>query len=261
MATLEIDRQLIGYAVEGSGSPLLMLHGTTMSRTAFDAVRSAMPPGADHQYVTVEFPGSGESAMPDAPLTVAGLAAQGHTVMTHLGHQRYDVVGYSLGAVVAAAVAGTYPACVRSATLIAGWITTDARMRATFELWKRLISTDKELFMRYAYVDGLTAGALTMMEPMLEMAISMGAANVAEGSAAHLDLDAVVDITELVAAIVAPTLIIGGAEDRWIDVAHSHALGAAISGSRVEVMPAGHLMISECAAQIAGLLHAHLGAA
>lgn len=260
MATLSVDGQLIGYATEGTGEPLLLLHGTTMNRTAFDAVRSAMPAGAVYTYVMVEFPGSGESAMPAGPITVEALAAQAHAVMQHLGHEQYHVAGYSLGAVAAAGLAGLQPAAVRSLTLIAGWITTDARMRATFELWKRLIATDKELFMRYAMVDGLTAAAHEAMEPILEMAIGMGAATIAEGSAAHLDLDAVVDIAPLVAAITAPTLIIGGAEDRWVDVSHSHALAAAISGSRLEVMPAGHLMVTEAAPQIAALLHDHLAA-
>lgn len=261
MATLDVDGQLIGYAVEGEGEPLLLLHGTTMNRTAFDAVRGALPEGAAYTHVMVEFPGSGESAMPTEPLTVAGLVAQAHAVMQHLGHDRYHVAGYSLGAVVAAGVAGTHPEAVRSATLIAGWIRTDARQRCTFGLWKRLIATDKELFMRYALADGLTAAAHEMMEPILEMAIGMGVPTIAEGSAAHLDLDLVVDIADLVAAITAPTLIIGGAEDRWVDVSHSRALAEAIPGAQLEVLPAGHLMITECAAQIAELLHAHLAPA
>lgn len=114
--------------------------------------------------------------------------------------------------------------------------------------------------MRYAMVDGLTAGAHTMMEPILEMAIGMGATTVADGSLDHLDLDIAVDISLLVGRITSPTLIIGGAEDRWVDVSNSHALAAAIPGSRIEVMPAGHLMVTECAPQIAELLHAHVAA-
>ena len=258
MATLDIDGQLIGYAVEGTGTPLLMLHGTTMNRTAFDGMRAAFPADAAYMCAMVEFPGSGESAMPTEPLSVQVLAHQAHTVMQHLGHERYHVAGYSLGAVVAAGLAGIQPDAVTSATLLAGWITTDARQRCTFELWKRLIATDKELFMRYAMADGLTARAHEMMEPILEMAIGIGAATIADGSAAHLDLDLVVDIAHLVSHITAPTLVIGGAEDRWVDVSHSHALAAAIAGSRLEVLPAGHLMITERAAEIAALLHAHI---
>lgn len=257
MATLDIDGQRIGYSVEGDGAPLLLLHGTTMDRTAFDTVRGALPADAAYTQVMVELPGSGESAMPAAALTVEGLADQAHAVMLHLGHQRYHVAGYSLGAVVAAGIAGLHPAAVRSATLIAGWIATDARQRCTFELWKRLIAADKELFMRYALADGLTAAAHEALEPILEMAIGMGAGSIADGSAAQLDLDCIVDIGNLVAMISAPTLVIAGSEDRWVDVSHGRSLAAAISGARLEVLPAGHLMITEMAAQIAELLHSH----
>ena len=260
MATLDIDGQLIGYAIEGTGTPVLLLHGTTMNRSAFDGVRGALPPDAAYQCVMVEFPGSGESAMPTEPLSVQVLAHQAHTVMQHLGHERYHVAGYSLGAVVAAGLAGIRPDAVSSLTLLAGWMTTDARQRCTFELWKRLIATDRELFMRYALADGLTAGAHEMMEPILEMAIGIGAATIAEGSAAHLDLDLIIDIVGLVGHITAPTLIIGGAEDRWVDISHSHALAAAIASSRIEVLPAGHLMITELPGDIAALLHAHVAA-
>ena len=261
MATLDVDGQVIGYETEGKGDPLLLLHGTTMSRTAFDGVRAALPAGAAYCFVMVEFPGSGESGMPTAPLTVGELAQQAAAVMAHLGHQRYHVAGYSLGAVVAAALASSRPQEVRSLTLLAGWITSDARMRATFELWKRLIAADKELFMRYAFADGLTAAAQAQLEPILDMAVGLGAASVANGSAAHLDLDIVVDIASEVMLISAPTLVIGGAEDRWIDVSHSHALAAAIAHSNLEVLPVGHLMMTESAGRIGELLHQHAQAA
>lgn len=261
MATLDLDGQTIGYAVEGDGAPLLLIHGTTMNRMAFDTVRAAMPAGAAYTYVMVEFPGSGESSMPTEALSVEGLVAQAHAVMLHLGHEQYHVAGYSLGAVVAAALAALQPQSVASVTLIAGWAVTDARQRCTFELWKQLIATDKKLFMRYALADGLTAAAHEMMAPILDMAIDMGVASIAEGSAAQLDLDEIVDISALVPTISAPTLIIGGIEDRWVDISHSRALAAAIPGSRLEELPAGHLMITEQAAPIAELLHAHISAA
>jgi len=57
MPTLALDGQLIGYAVEGEGVPLLLLHGTTMNRTAFDAVRASLPADTGYTHVMVEFPG------------------------------------------------------------------------------------------------------------------------------------------------------------------------------------------------------------
>ena len=65
-------------------------------------------------------------------------------------------------------------------------------------------------------------------------------------------------------------LVFGPASDRFgrrrclqigIVLAAIGALGAAIAGSHLEELPAGHLMITEQAAPIAELLHAHISAA
>lgn len=48
----------------------------------------------------------------------------------------------------------------------------------------------------------------------VEAMVPMMAASIAPGSAAQIDLDTRVDITELVGAITAPTLILAGLEDR-----------------------------------------------
>ena len=259
MAVIKIDGQTVGYETAGDeGPPVLLLHGTTMSHTAFDGVRAAMPADVPYQSVLMDLPGSVESELPNGPLNAEVIAAHAHQLMTSLGHERYHVVGFSIGAVIAAVLAAAEQRAVRSATLIAGWIAADARMKATFNLWRRLLETDTKLFTRYAFVDGFTAAWHEQAAAFLEIAIDIASPMLAPGSVAHVDLDIAVDITDHVGRITAPTLIIGGAEDRWVDVAHSHALGQAIKGSRVEVLAAGHMMMAEQPAQVAALLHPFL---
>jgi predicted alpha/beta-fold hydrolase len=93
------------------GTPLLLFHGTTMDRTAWDMVRPAMT--GTYRFVMVEFPGSGESSMPSESLTVAGLATDGLAVLDHLGIDRFHVAGYSLGAVVALGARRSAPSASR----------------------------------------------------------------------------------------------------------------------------------------------------
>jgi 3-oxoadipate enol-lactonase len=259
MATLEHGSSTVGYAVEGAGTPVLLFHGTTMSRTGWDLVRAAVP--GDHQWIMVEFPGSGESSMPDGPIEVDDLVAQALAVVDHLGVERFHVAGYSLGAVAALATAAAAADRVITCTSLCGWATTDARMKFTFGLWRQLIATDRALFMRYAVADGFTAAAIAGLEPMLEGIVAMGADTVAPGSDAQLDLDERIDIADRLGRITAPTLILGGIEDRWVDIGHSRALAEAIAGSRLVELPAGHLVIQEGAAQVAELLHAHVSGA
>lgn len=255
MGTLEVNGSTVGYGTDGTGDPILMLHGTTMARTAWDLVRGAVP--SPHTWVMPEFPGSGESAMPTGPIELDDLTAQSLAVMDALGHDRFHVAGYSLGAVVGLAIAAAAPDRVRTVTALCGWAKADARMRFTFDLWRRLIATDSELFMRYTFADGFTAAGHEGLAPMMDAMIPIAAATVAPGSDAHLELDLRVDITDRLAMITAPTLIIGATEDRWVDVSHSRSLASAIPGARLVELPAGHLVIQELAGEVAALLDEH----
>ena len=261
MPTLQNNGQVVGYGVAGAplgtaGLPVLLFHGTTMNRSAWDFVIGSMP--TERTYIQVEFPGSGESAMPSAPLSVEGLVSDALAVLHELKVDRFHVAGYSLGAVIAAATAATVPERVASATMLCGWVTSDARMRMTVDLWKRLINIGPDLFMRYALVDGFTADALTGLEPMVEAMIGMTADAVAPGSIAHLDLDMIVDISAQLPLITAPCLVISGAQDRWVDPTHGHALSAGLKNSTFRTLPAGHLVIQEQAGDVAALVHEHL---
>jgi pimeloyl-ACP methyl ester carboxylesterase len=164
MSTLLNKGQTVGYAVAGAplgtaGIPVLLFHGTTMNRSAWDVVIASMP--SERTYVQVEFPGSGESSMPLGPMSVEGLVSDAVAVLDALDIPKCHVAGYSLGAVIAAAMAALVPDRVSSATLLCGWAVTDARMRLTFDLWKRLIDIGPDMFMRYAMVDGFTSASLT----------------------------------------------------------------------------------------------------
>ena len=257
MARLSLDTRNIGYHVHGDGAPLLVLHGTTQAGGAWDAVRASFP--FERTWVAVELPGSGESSMPDGPLDLDQIVDDAVAVMEHLGHDTFDVAGYSLGAVVALRMAARHARRVASVTSLCGWAVTDARMRLTFDLWSRLIDIGPEVFMRYALVDGYTADGLAMLEPMIDTVVSMAAGTVQAGSASQLELDARIDIDSCLADISAPCLVIGAVEDRWVDVMHSRHLASMVPGARLIEVPAGHLVIIERAADIAASLAGHIG--
>lgn len=255
MATFERNGRTIGFSVTGTGPALLTFHGTTQAGNAWDQVRESCQ--QERTWVSFEFPGSGESAMPEDPLNLDAIVDDALALMTHLGHETFHVAGYSLGAVTALRTAAQAPSRVRTVTSLCGWSQTDARMRLTFDLWRRLIAIGPDLFMRYALVDGYTAQTLSVLEPMAEGVASMASTMVQPGSDAHLELDLRIDIEEHLASITSPSLIIGGLEDRWVDISHSRHLAAQITDATLVELPAGHLVIGELAAEIAELIGRH----
>lgn len=246
----------IGYTLTGHGFPLLAIHGTTQAASAWDQVRDAGH--VDATWVCAELPGSGESSLPNDPIDLDEVVDGFVDLMHTLGHRRFDVVGYSLGAVVALRLAATNAESVRSVASVCGWMTTDARMRLTFDLWSRLIEIDPSLFMRYALVDGYTAAALELLEPMADAAATMAATTVQPGSLAHLDLDRRIDIADSVASVTMPCLVVGGLQDRWVDVSHSRQIASVVPRATLVEIDAGHLLPGERAGELAAVLAAHL---
>jgi pimeloyl-ACP methyl ester carboxylesterase len=246
----------IGYSSEGSGIPVLAFHGTTQAANAWAQVQQAC--SATLQWITFEFPGSGESDMPIGPIDLDVEIANAVALMKHLGHERFHVIGYSLGAVAALQCAALFPDSVITVTSLCGWSQSDARMKVTFDLWRRLIAIDPELFMRYALADGYTAAALEVLEPMLDAVVGMAAATVQPGSDAQLELDIRIDIEKSLGRITAPCLVIGGIEDRWVDISKSRHIAATVPGATLIELPAGHLVIGELAGEIASALSKHV---
>jgi pimeloyl-ACP methyl ester carboxylesterase len=232
MSTWVNNGRTIGFSSEGSGVPILAFHGTTQSANAWAQVQQAC--SANLQWTTFEFPGSGESEMPKGPIDLDVVVADAVALMNHLGHQRFHVIGYSLGAVAALHCAAKFSDAVITVTSLCGWSQTDARMKVTFDLWRRLIAIDRELFMRYALAD------------------------VQPGSDAQLELDIRVDIEQSLGRITAPCLVIGGIEDRWVDISKSRHIAATVPGATLVELPAGHLVIGELPAEIASAVSAHV---
>lgn len=259
MATHQRNSRTIGYHVSGDGPPILAVHGTTQAANAWDQVREACAVPAT--WVCAELPGSGESSNPVGPIDLDDTVDDFVDIMTSLGHERFHVAGYSLGAVVALRLAARHPERVRTVTSVCGWAVTDARMRLTFDVWDRLIEIDPSLFMRYALIDGYTAAALEMLEPMVDAAVAAAPAMVQPGSSAHLELDRRIDIAQSLSSISAPCLVVGGLQDRWVDISHSRHVASLVATSRSVDLDAGHLLLTEKAGEVASALAAHLASA
>ncbi len=255
MAIFSIDDRHIGHLVEGEGPAILAFHGTTQAANAWDQVRAACT--EPRTWIVREFPGSGESSMPTGPIDLDEVIDDSVALMEHLGHQHFHVVGYSLGAVAALKTAAMHPRRVLSATSLCGWSQSDARMRVTFDLWRRLIAVGPDLFMRYAVADGYSVDTISMLEPMIDSVAAMAATAVQPGSDAHLELDIRVDIEDDLSRITCPTLVIGGRDDRWVDFSKSRHIAAVVKSSELVELPSGHLCIGELPGDIARLIVKH----
>jgi pimeloyl-ACP methyl ester carboxylesterase len=209
------------------------------------------------QVVLPEYAGGGESTNPDRPLEIDELVAQVLGAVDDAGVDTFHLAGYSLGAVVAAALAAEEPDRVRTLALLNGWAKTDARMKFTFDLWERLYRADVELFTRYVLADGLGRQSFELFGDGVEAMIPMMAGQFSPGTAWHAELDSRIDIEDRLGKITAPTLVVGGLTDRWVDIVHSRALAESITDARIEELDCGHVSLTEKAPEVTALLLEH----
>lgn len=92
--------ELPGWREVGSGRPLLLLHGWSVSGEVFDGQRALAPHG--YRVIAPDHAGHGLSAaLRSSGATIAGLAADVAALMHHLALDDAVVVGWSMGAMVA----------------------------------------------------------------------------------------------------------------------------------------------------------------
>lgn len=95
------------YETHGTGRPMILLHGGLGSGEMFGPILPTL--AEHHQVVAVDLQGHGRTADVDRPLDVTLMADDVAALIDHLGLEKPDVVGYSLGGGVALQVAIRHP--------------------------------------------------------------------------------------------------------------------------------------------------------
>src|SRR5438477_9611198 len=112
------------YETHGAGRPLILLHGGLMSSETFGPVLPAL--AQRHQVIAPDLQGHGRTADIDRPIDVRLMADDIAGLIDHLGLEKPDVVGYSLGGGVALHTAAKYPAKIRRLVAASANIRPDA---------------------------------------------------------------------------------------------------------------------------------------
>ncbi|TDD64306.1 alpha/beta fold hydrolase [Actinomadura rubrisoli] len=244
MPSIPVADATVHYQTEGSGPGLVLLHGTQGSAvTNWGHLVERF--SAAHTVIRPDYSGSGETTDQGGELTVESLAAQVAAVSRAAAEGPVDIVGFSLGAVVAAATAALYPDLVRNLVLVAGWAHTgDARQRLMFELWRDLDRADFRLFTRMAVLTGYSPGFLEAIGP--DGIETLVQASVREpGADRQIDLDLRVDLRDMLPQITARTLVVGLSHDHMVPAFAAADLHERISGSRYSEIGCGHLVLFE----------------
>ena len=107
----EVNGLHLYYETYGAGRPLILLHGGLGSGEMFGPVLPVL--AERHLVIAPDLQGHGRTADIDRPIDVRLMADDIAVLIEHLGLDRPDVAGYSLGGGVALLTAIKYPAMIR----------------------------------------------------------------------------------------------------------------------------------------------------
>ena len=111
------------YEIHGTGEPLVLLHGGLGVVGMFEQILPALAEA--RQVIAVELQAHGHTADIDRPLSFERMADDVAALIKHLGFEKTDIVGYSLGGGIALQTAIRHPDVVRKLVVVSAACKSD----------------------------------------------------------------------------------------------------------------------------------------
>jgi pimeloyl-ACP methyl ester carboxylesterase len=248
---IEIQGMRIRYRDEGSGPPLLLLHGFSSSLDTWDGWQRQL--GSKRRVIRLDLPGFGLTGpAPDGNYTAERYVGVVTELLDKLGVERTDIAGNSMGGRTALMFALAHPERVRKLILVdAGGLPWPEP--PLFKLAKTPIMGSwivRHVTPRFVVRRNLetvygTPSRLrdAVVERYWEMTLRAGNRG---AIVRRITGPADPPLATLLARVKAPTLIQWGKLDRWIPVSDAYGFQRGIAGSTLHIYPtAGHVPMEE----------------
>ena len=236
----------VGYRVVGSGPPLVLIMGYAWTMEDWDP-RFVDALARHYRVVIFDNAGVGRTQPLPTPLTIDAMAGQTSALISTLGLGRANVLGWSMGGMIAQALALRHPTQVRRLVLCATFPGTGTVPPSLAPIRAILSGVPQEVGADLFPADqSMAYEALAARISSYPAAPPAAVATIAaQGSASEQWFAGTDPAGRQTAAISVPTLIADGTADRLDPVTNDHALAARlIPRARLVLYPdAGHAFL------------------
>jgi pimeloyl-ACP methyl ester carboxylesterase len=227
----------------GEGRPTVLLHGLGSSERDWQAQKDAL--SATRRVIAIDLRGHGASPPAGDGVTIDDLASDVLETLAARGVDRFDIVGWSLGGLVAAAVAVAAPRQVGRVVLVAAPPgARDASLGARLRLLERTLLV-RALPLRWlGAMIARRVFPLPAQEELRRQLATRFADNDPASYRAVFEALACYDDGGVLERITCPVLIVAGTRDYW-PVSTRRAQANRLQDGRVVVFDAGHAVPQE----------------
>jgi pimeloyl-ACP methyl ester carboxylesterase len=252
----------VAYRELGSGPALLLIMGAGASMDGWPpSMVDAL--AAHHEVVVFDNAGVGESSAVSAPgsLSVTAMASQTSDLISALGLRRPAVLGWSMGGMIAQALAVSHPAQVSRLILASTAVGTGKAV--PLPPFATVPAVNSQQLTARSFPKDQAAAASAYLNTILQYpgfygesaAIFHAQYLAAEGWLAGQDAAG-----HLAGDIRVPTLVAGGIQDQFIVVANARQLAGSVPGAKLLLFPdAGHSFLFQDAATFTRDVEAFIG--
>lgn len=254
MAKFRRDGVELAYEVRGTGKPLLLVAGLAADRAFWFPVADTL--AARHQLILVDNRGSGLTTPLDTSTSIDAMAGDCIALVRHLRLPRVDLVGHSMGGMIAQRIAANEPALVDRLILAATVTQNSERNNDLFTAYATLFETvDRGLWFRNLFYWVLSPRFFDNRQ-QVDALVHLAATYPYQQSTVALrnQMEAIraFDGRRALPSIRARTLVLAGSEDLLFSLASTTAMAHAIPKSTITVMDgAAHSFPTEFPAEFA----------
>lgn len=229
--------------------PIVLVHGLGYARWGWEPVADRL--AEDRRVVLLDNRGIGASDVPTGPYTAEQMAGDVLAVVDDLGAERVQLVGASLGGMIAQHVALARPDLVDRLVLVAttpGGAVAHPLPEATQQLLARMPTMDPTEALEAAVDNALGAVEGDRRRALVEriMAHRLALPQDPAGWQAQAHAGTTHDLGDRVREVACPVLVLHGTRDAVVDPRNADVLGELLPDVRVRpVEGGGHLWFWE----------------
>jgi 3-oxoadipate enol-lactonase len=244
MPTITVRGINLYYELHGSGEPLLLIQGLGLDCANW--VYQIPVLSQRYQVIVFDNRGIGRTDVPEGNYTTDEMAAEAIALLDHLEIPQTHVLGFSMGGFIAQVLAFRYPERVKQLVLVSTAAKLPAVTQQILQSWLRMLQekvrpeTRIRSQLPWLFTNRFFENS-QQVDELIRLSLQYPYPPTVAGFAGQVAACVAHDIQQQLHQIIAPTLVLVGAEERLIPLERSQFLAERLPNAELKIVQeAGH---------------------